>query len=131
MTVRVTSEAMAALQREAKAAYPHECCGILLGKGWAITHALAARNVHPLPGTHFEIDPRTLIDAHRGARAGGPELVGYYHSHPVGEPIPSPTDAAAAAGDGRIWAIVASDAVRFWLDAADGFAALPYILEDA
>jgi hypothetical protein len=35
-----------------------------------------------------------------------------------------------AAGDGRIWAIVSGDDVTFWCDDRDGFAPLPYTVED-
>jgi proteasome lid subunit RPN8/RPN11 len=119
------------MRAAAAAAYPHEACGLLLGEGGRITEARAVANVHPAPATHFEIDPQALIDAHRAARAGaGPQVLGYYHSHPVGEPVPSATDRACAAGDGRVWAIIASGIaghdVRFWRDDDRGFAALSF-----
>jgi proteasome lid subunit RPN8/RPN11 len=130
MIVEVTSEALAAMRAHAASALPREACGILLGEGARITEARAAANVHPAPRTHFEIDPEALIDAHRAARAGGPEVVGYYHSHPQGEAAPSATDRASASGDGRVWAIIApndADAdIRFWRDGEQGFAALPF-----
>jgi hypothetical protein len=37
---------------------------------------------------------------------------------------PSATDAAMAAHDGKLWAIVAADAIRWWRDGPDGFEAL-------
>lgn len=124
MHVEVTSEALEQMRAHAAAAHPHEACGILLGEGERITAALPAANVHPSPATHFEIDPQTLIDAHRAARAGGPEVVGYYHSHPTGPAAPSATDRASAAGDGRIWAILGEGDVTFWRDGEQGFTAL-------
>ena len=62
----------------------------------------------------------------RAARAGGPRLVGYYHSHPTGAPEPSATDRAQAAHDGRVWAIAAEGEVRFWRDDETGFVPLSY-----
>lgn len=112
------------------AAHPREACGILLGEGHRISAARAAANVHPAPETRFEIDPQALIDAHRAARAGGPQVIGYYHSHPQGAPEPSATDRAMAAGDGRVWAIIADRDVRFWRDGKEGFAALPFTMID-
>jgi len=109
---------------EASRAHPRECCGILLGEGDRITAIRPARNVHPRPETHFEIDPQALIDAHRAERGGGPKVLGYYHSHPTGLPEPSATDKAGASGDGRIWAIISGDAVRLWRDLPGGFEAL-------
>ena len=134
MTLQVTSELFDALLAQAEAAHPRECCGLLFGSAeQARIDALEpAANVHSQPETHFEIDPQVLIDAHRAARSGGPELVGYYHSHPDGKPRPSATDAAMAARDGMVWAIVGdgvgSGTVAFWRAGESGFSALPYRL---
>ena len=118
------------LRTQAEKAAPQECCGLLLGQGERIDAMLPAANVAADPLTQFEIDPRVLIDAWRAARAGGPGIVGYYHSHPGGAPEPSPCDREQAAGDGKVWAIVgAGGAVRFWRDGKTGFTALSYSLE--
>jgi desampylase len=110
---------------EARLAHPRECCGLLLGRGSQVALAQSAANVHPAPESHFEIDPKALITAHRAMRAGGLDLLGYYHSHPNGRAEPSAQDRAAASGDGRIWAIVAAGKVLFWRDETNGFVALP------
>jgi proteasome lid subunit RPN8/RPN11 len=118
------------LRRETERHFPDEACGILLGHGARIEDAVPARNAHPTPRTHFEIDPQALIDAHRAARAGGPEVIGYYHSHPAGLAEPSATDRARAAHDGRVWAIVGENGVTFWRDDEHGFTPLSYSAED-
>jgi proteasome lid subunit RPN8/RPN11 len=118
------------MRAAAAAAHPREACGILLGQGGRIAEARLAANVHPQPHTHFEIDPQALIDAHRAARAGGPAVAGYFHSHPRGEAVPSATDRACASGDGRIWAILAGNDIRFWQDAEQGFVALSFTMID-
>lgn len=105
-------------------AHPRECCGLLLGQGARIERAVPAANVHPDPERHFEIDPAALIAAHRAARAGGPQVVGYYHSHPNGRAEPSVEDIAMAERAGRFWAIVAAGNVLLWCDGVDGFTAL-------
>ncbi len=124
MDLEVTSGVMATLRQEAAKAHPLECCGLLLGDGVRITDAVSAANVHRQPERHFEIDPAALIAAHRAARAGGPQVLGYYHSHPVGAAAPSATDRALASGDGRIWAIVAGTAIGWWRDTPQGFEAV-------
>ena len=137
----VASQALTAMCAAAAAAYPHEACGLLLGDlsqgGGRITAVRETANIHPLPATHFDIDPQALIDAHRAARGGGgPQVLGYFHSHPTGEPAPSATDRAMAAHDGRIWAIIGSGIavgvaghdVRFWRDDVAGFAALSFTI---
>ncbi len=121
----LTSGVLATLREEAAKAHPLECCGLLLGQGARVEEARPAANVHPDPARHFEIDPAALIAALRAARGGGPQVLGYYHSHPTGLAEPSATDRAMASGDGRIWAIVAGSGVQLWRDGADGFQPLP------
>ena len=130
MTLQVTSELLDTLLAEAEAAHPRECCGLLFGgaEEGRLDSMAPAPNIHPQPETHFEIDPRALIDAHRASRLAGPELVGYYHSHPDGKARPSATDTAMAARDAMIWAIVAGQRVTFWRAGDAGFSALPYRL---
>lgn len=130
MVVEVTRAVLEQLVSEAKAAQPCECCGILTGMGSHIDGTIPARNIHPNPETHFEIDPQALVDAHRAARAGGPDILGYYHSHPSGPAKPSMTDSAQASGDGRIWAIIADGEIALWRDAPDGFEALSYVVTE-
>lgn len=128
--VRIGRGPLESLFAEARAALPDEACGLLLGRGGAIDSIRPARNVHATPATHFEIDPQTLIDAHREERAGGPALLGYYHSHPHGEPEPSVTDQASSARDGRIWAIISPpDRIMFWEDAPQGFQPLSHVVK--
>lgn len=128
--IEVTRDVLAQLRAEAARAHPREACGLLLGRGARIEGIAPAANVHPEPLTRFEIDPAALIAAHRAARAGGPELVGYYHSHPAGHPLPSATDCEHASGDTRIWGIVAGEEVGWFRDAPGGFEALSYRIED-
>lgn len=122
----VSPSAHAAMLDAARAAHPAEACGILLGEGGHVHTATLAANVHPEPLRHFEIDPAALIAAHKAARAGGPAVLGYWHSHPNGLAGPSDTDRAMAGGDGRAWAIIANGAISLWVDAPNGFEPLPY-----
>jgi proteasome lid subunit RPN8/RPN11 len=130
MVVPVTSDVIATLLAQAARAAPQEACGLLLGRDGRIDTVAEAANVSPDPLVRFEIDPAALFAAHRAARAGGPDLIGYYHSHPAGHPRPSATDCAHASGDGRVWAIVAGGIVAFWRDGETGFAALSHRLVD-
>lgn len=107
-------------------AFPDEACGILLGRAGRITIAREGRNVHPEPSTHFEIDPQQLIAAHRAEREGGLNVMGYFHSHPTGDPHPSETDRALAAGDGKVWAIIGGEKLILWQDEPNRFCALSY-----
>ena len=121
MEIVLTREIVQALLQESARVYPFEACGLLLGEGARLTHIQPTANIAPDPARHFEIDPAALIAAHRAARQGRAQILGYYQSHPTGSPAPSATDAAMAARDGRVWAIVGGDAIGWWMDGKDGF----------
>lgn len=127
MDLHVTRAALTAMRAHAARAAPEECCGLLFGREGTVEQARAAANVAQDRLRFFEIDPQALVDAHRAARAGGPQVLGYYHSHPGGPAEPSATDRAMAAGDGRIWAIVGETDTTFWRDDEAGFARLSYV----
>lgn len=95
---------------EARAVFPRECCGLILGtRTGAQGHALAlhpARNI-AAGADRFEIDPADHFAALRTGRATGLGVIGCYHSHPGGVARPSPSDLAGAGEDGFFWLIAA------------------------
>ncbi|MBV7255177.1 M67 family metallopeptidase [Pacificimonas sp. WHA3] len=115
MEWQIAREALQVARDHAVSAYPDEACGLLLGRvGDAegvqvIVETRPAQNISPTPRRAFEIDPAALFQAQRGARQGGPRLLGYYHSHPDGDLQPSPRDADGAAPDGMLWLILAGE----------------------
>ena len=81
---------------QAEAAYPEECCAILLGNRdgevrW-VSRVVPALNVHEDPDHRYEIAPQALITAQRKAREEGLEILGFAHSHPDAAAAPSATD---------------------------------------
>ncbi len=90
----------------AREAAPHECCGLLLGSGEAITDAVRTRNIADAPETQFLIDPGDHIVARREARARGLEIVGFYHSHPRSPAEPSDRDRAEFSYADHLYLIV-------------------------
>ena len=77
----------------------HEVCGVLIGRrrpSLVLESIVAARNIHATPQQHFLLDAPTLLRADAEARAAGLEIIGFYHSHPNGLTLPSPTDRRAA-----------------------------------
>lgn len=122
MAYRISRAVLRAILQDARLTPDIERCGLLLGRGGEITGSIAAANVHPDPTRHFELDPAVLLSAERSARdAGeaGTQLLGHYHSHPVGAAVPSATDAAMAAADGRLWMIINADDVTLWRSPLD------------
>lgn len=102
------------MKKASAEAAPREACGLLFGTGETITAFIETANVAASPETRFEIDPAALFAALRAERAGGPQLLGYWHSHPSGDPLPSATDAAMAAPDGKLWVILGGRDVTCW-----------------
>lgn len=79
---------------QALAGLPEEVCGLLGGiDGRAYTRR-ALRNVATTPHVRYEIDPAEQIAVMLEFEASGWELVGVYHSHPLGPAQPSATDIA-------------------------------------
>lgn len=80
----------------ARAESPKEACGLIAGSGTGATRVIRCANAHPAPVTRYAIDPREQLRAFRDIEAKGEELVAIYHSHPISQPYPSPTDRAEA-----------------------------------
>ena len=90
------------LRRHGEETYPHECCGVLLGRfeddgSKTVTHAVRAGNTREdSPHNRYNIDPKELIRIQREGRARGEDIVGFYHSHPDHPAQWSSTDLAEA-----------------------------------
>jgi proteasome lid subunit RPN8/RPN11 len=89
------------LRHHGEQTYPHECCGILLGKSNETD--ITVHQIIPAGNTRtdsahnrYNIAPQELIAAQRQARAQGLDIVGFYHSHPDHPAQYSPTDFAEA-----------------------------------
>ncbi|MBB4632890.1 Mov34/MPN/PAD-1 family protein [Sphingosinicella soli] len=120
MTVRIARHALAEIRADCAARAPEEACGLLLGQGGHIERGVAAPNVADERLRHFEIDPAALFAAHRGARSGGPAILGCYHSHPGALARPSRLDAQRALDAGWIWLILGQDGEKAYRVVANG-----------
>jgi len=87
--------------------YPHECCGVLLGRSEPSANGAPPRNrVRQIvragntrtdsAHNRYNIAPQELIRIQRQARTLGLDIVGFYHSHPDHPAQWSPTDFAEA-----------------------------------
>lgn len=77
--------------------YPHECCGILLGKeengNKVILDVLPINNARKdSPQNRYMILPEDLVASDREARKRGLDVLGFYHSHPDHPARPSEFD---------------------------------------
>ena len=92
----------AAIAAHAVAIYPDECVGLLLGRldgeqkvvqvsfpvenRWSGQVTLAEHDDPSSRRDRFYLDPRDYMKADRAAQAAGLEIIGCYHSHPIGGP---------------------------------------------
>jgi proteasome lid subunit RPN8/RPN11 len=88
----ITNEQAKELVKYAREAFPNEACGILLGQTNTLHTIIPARNISTNPLHTYHIEDRTLIQAFQQANQRGISVIGFYHSHPTSDPIPSPTD---------------------------------------
>ena len=136
MTLKVSDADLSAIYAHGEAAYPEECCGILIGpqpksSGDAIVIAeiRSEENEREDASRHnrYVISPQALLQAQRSAREQDMEILGYYHSHPDHPAKPSDFDREHAwpqtsymiisvmggtVVDGRSWRLV-DDRSRF------------------
>jgi proteasome lid subunit RPN8/RPN11 len=100
--LKLPQSAYASLRQHGEESYPHECCGVLLGRfdddgAKTVSRAARCRNTrNDSPHNRYSIDPRELIRIQREGRERGEDLVGFYHSHPDHPAQWSPTDLAEA-----------------------------------
>ena len=97
--ITIPAEALAGILAHGEADFPHEACGLLVGRDAAdgtrrIEAARPLPNVREEEARHhrFLIAPADLAREERRIRGQGREIVGFYHSHPDHPAIPSRHD---------------------------------------
>jgi proteasome lid subunit RPN8/RPN11 len=96
--IRIEEAAWQVMLDHARAAYPRECCGILLGvepgEGErVVTSAIPCRNAYEgNQGDRFQIDPRDQVRATLKSRSEEIDILGFFHSHPDCDAYFSATD---------------------------------------
>lgn len=111
-TLKIPQNLYDQLRTHGEETYPHECCGILLGRATPasieVKELLRAGNTRTDSAhNRYGISPLELIKAQREARAAGLDIVGFYHSHPDHPAQWSPTDFAEAHWFGCAYLITA------------------------
>jgi proteasome lid subunit RPN8/RPN11 len=100
--LKLSHSGYAALRRHGEETYPHECCGILLGRfdddgNRTVSSTARCGNTRTdSPQNRYNIDPRELVRIQRQGRERGEDIVGFYHSHPDHPAQWSSTDFAEA-----------------------------------
>ncbi|NIP60369.1 MAG: hypothetical protein GWM92_18485, partial [Gemmatimonadetes bacterium] len=86
------------MAREARARYPHECAGALLGRveedgGRRLDRAVPVRNERASERERrYLVGPGQILALEEAAQATGLVILGFFHSHPDHPPRPSEFD---------------------------------------
>ncbi|MCS7208182.1 MAG: M67 family metallopeptidase [Fimbriimonadales bacterium] len=97
MKLLLTPAVEAAIREHARAEYPHECCGALLGREEGALRVIQqiirlANERADERERRFYVSPQQVLMAERHARETGLLLLGFYHSHPDHPAAPSEYD---------------------------------------
>ncbi len=95
--IRLSDELLSGIRDHARADYPYECCGAMLGTEVGglkeITELRPVENVHEDGHERrFLISARDMFLIEREARAKSLNVLGFYHSHPDHPARPSEYD---------------------------------------
>jgi proteasome lid subunit RPN8/RPN11 len=100
--IQLSQSVYVSLRQHGEETYPHECCGVLLGRfdddgSKTVSRIARCSNTRAdSPHNRYNIDPRELIRIQREGRERGEDIVGFYHSHPDHPAQWSSTDLAEA-----------------------------------
>src|ERR1039457_3850725 len=95
--IRIEPEPWAAMVAHARARYPDECCGAMLGvtdgETKTVRDSVALQTAFECAqAARYELRPEDLLAAEKAARERQMDLIGIYHSHPDCDAYFSKTD---------------------------------------
>ena len=91
--MNISADLLGKIHRHLEAGYPHEACGVLLGKGDTVTEIATAANTRTDSAhNRYLIDPLAYLKIERAADQRGLQVLGIYHSHPDCPARPSQFD---------------------------------------
>ena len=99
--IKIPSSILRQIYDHMESAYPHECCGLMIGTASGservVQSSRRCRNLNTERAhDRYEMDPKCMLKAQLEL-AGGPwDIVGIYHSHPDHPSKASQTDTDAA-----------------------------------
>ena len=127
MTLRLPGALADEIRRHGEAAYPAECCGVLIGReegdAKVVVRLEPAVNRRTDDPHRYLIAPEDLLRLERTLRGTGENIVGYYHSHPDHPARPSAFDTEHA------WPWYSYLIVR--IDGAQGADMASWVLDEA
>jgi len=95
--IQIEKEPWTAMVAHARATYPNECCGAMLGttdgEKKIVVESIQLRNAFEgAQAARYKLRPEDLLAADKAARERSMDLIGIYHSHPDCDAYFSKTD---------------------------------------
>ena len=109
MSIRLAPGVADAIRRHGEQGYPHEVCGLLLGRAVdrEVLETFALENERTdSRENRYSVSGASMFRAERYAAKAGLDVVGYYHSHPNAPARPSGYDLDHATWPGLSYPIV-------------------------
>jgi proteasome lid subunit RPN8/RPN11 len=113
--IRIDESVTNSIAAHAERDYPHECGGILIGKledrRKTVVETFPVENAREEGARHNRvlILPKDVLRAERYAREKKLDVVGYYHSHPEDQAVPSQYDLDHAL---PVWSYVIASVIK-------------------
>ena len=102
LELKIHKKVMDQILELVKKSYPHECCGLLVGKS---LEKMEVTEIRPIPNINLErardryvMDPKVWMQVDRELSEKKLQMLGTYHSHPDHPSVPSEFDREHAAG---------------------------------
>ena len=109
MTLTISRVMVNLILQQARAEYPDEACGVILGPLGADTPVRLKPMINAAHSpTFYEFDPKDLLSLYREVDDNDEEIVVIYHSHTETEAYPSRTDIAYAGEPGAHYVLVST-----------------------
>jgi proteasome lid subunit RPN8/RPN11 len=109
MTLTILRAMVNLILQQARAEYPDEACGVILGPLGADTPVRLKPMINAAHSpTFYEFDPKDLLSLYREVDDNDEEIVVIYHSHTETEAYPSRTDIAYAGEPGAHYVLVST-----------------------
>jgi proteasome lid subunit RPN8/RPN11 len=105
--LRVRQEIADAILAQARAEYPNEACGVIIGRNGIAERLKPMFNAAASP-TFYEFDPKDLLALYREVDDNDEEIIVIYHSHTETEAYPSRTDISYAGEPGAHYVLVST-----------------------
>lgn len=118
--INLSKKLYSEMVEHAKSGLPNEVGAYLAGANGIVSKIYKMKNASNTPETFFNFDMKESFKVQKESRAEGLQLLGVYHSHPVGGNKPSDSDKVYLADPNLFYIIISLKNVEpevnaFWI----------------